>query len=273
MPLESVKLSENFSKGLTMIKPNKRLPLGNLGNYIFRKLFPIEEPPKPSNFKFIEEIELVPYQQFVDFVVKNIRFNPESNYTYLEFGVFNGNSLCAAFEAIKKVNCKNFTLIGFDSFQGLPLEAESEDAGVWEKGRYACSLSDAMKNLIRRGVDLKKIKIIDGWYRDTLTGHSASSIYEELGSADLILIDCDTYGSSKAVLQFVKPLLKPGSIICFDDWRLNWLDLYNLGEKQAFDEFLEQHDSISVKKIKSYNRKSESFVVKSLSKGSSDDRN
>ena len=77
-----------------------------------------------------------------------------------------------------------------------------------------------------------------------------------------IFIDCDTYGSCKVVLNFLEPLLKEPAILCFDDWKLNDLDIKGMGEYGAFNEFLEKNTYLKAEEIKSYHRKSKSFLIK-----------
>src|SRR5262249_62247201 len=77
----------------------------------------------------------------------------------------------------------------------------------------------------------------------------------------LIFIDCDTYSSSKAVLDFIAPRAVEPMIVCLDDWKLNDLDIKGLGEYKAFNEFLDGNPHLIAKEIKSYNRKSKSFLV------------
>jgi len=104
-------------------------------------------------------------------------------------------------------------------------------------------------------------------------GHDYSPINNEINlfrtakklgikNIGIVFIDCDTYSSSNAVLDFIGPLISDGTIICLDDWKLNNLDIKGMGEYKAFNEFLERNKHLSAKEIKSYNRKSRSFFVR-----------
>ena len=64
------------------------------------------------------------------------------------------------------------------------------------------------------------------------------------------------------MLDFIAPLINQPILICFDDWKLNDLDIQGLGEYKAFNEFLENNPTIIAQPVKSYNRKSKSFLVK-----------
>ena len=86
----------------------------------------------------------------------------------------------------------------------------------------------------------------------------------DLRKIGLAFIDCDTYSSSKTVLDFLKPLITEPVILCFDDWKLYDLDIKGEGEYRSFNEFLENNPQFEAEEIKSYNRKSKSFLVKPL---------
>ena len=67
------------------------------------------------------------------------------------------------------------------------------------------------------------------------------------------MIDCDLYSSARQALSFCAPLIKDQVIIFFDDWGGGG-DLHekNLGEKKAFDEFLQEHPEFKAKNFGSY---------------------
>jgi O-methyltransferase len=178
---------------------------------------------------------------------------------YLEFGVFNGSSLGSMYEAALMLRERDMRYFGFDSFQGLPKEAEHEDSGVWKKGFYTCSREQTEECLRQRRIYLDRITFVEGWYNETLTPATRERL--ELKNLGIVFIDCDAYSSAKSVLDFIEPLIGEPCIICFDDWKLYDTDLRNDGEYRAFNEFLEAHPEIQFEEIESYNRKSRSFLV------------
>jgi len=178
---------------------------------------------------------------------------------YLEFGVFNGASLISMNKVCKELGVKDTRFIGFDSFEGLPANATGEDNGVWSKGMYSCSFEEFQRCLSQEHIASDEVTLVKGWYQDTLNQNTRNTL--QLENIGIIFIDCDTYSSSKTVLDFVAPLLTQPVIICFDDWKLNDLDIQGLGEYKAFNEFLEKNIQLSETPIKSYNRKSRSFLV------------
>ncbi|NQZ85343.1 MAG: hypothetical protein HRU03_06505 [Nanoarchaeales archaeon] len=232
---------------------------------VFRKIFPV--PKSPYTLGEIEDvcsINLVPPKKlekfFTECIKKLQKIKGDKIGDYLEFGVFNGSSLGSMYLASKKLNLKNTRYFGFDAFQGLPEDCENEDEGVWKKGFYSCSYEKMNECLRRRNINLKDITFINGWYDETLNEKTKNKL--KLNNLGIVFIDCDTYSSSKTVLNFIGPLIKKEVIICFDDWKLNDLDIKELGEYKAFNEFLDENLQFYSEEIKSYNRKSKCFILK-----------
>jgi len=231
--------------------------------------FPVQKSSYTiGNVKDICSVTLVPPEKletfFADSIKKlqNIKGNDIGD--YLEFGVFNGSSMSSMYLTAKKSGLNSTRFFGFDAFEGLPEGAENEDDGVWEKGFYTCSFDKMQNCLRRRKVDPENINWVKGWYENTLNNKTIEKF--NLKKIGIVFIDCDTYSSSKAALNFIGPLLEEEAIICFDDWKLNDLDIKGMGEYKSFNEFLEDNTHLEAKEIKSYNRKSKSFLIKPVKK-------
>jgi len=240
----------------------KKIPLKNWVKYLFRKIFPIPSPPKIDDYDNICDVELVPQKELFNFYKRIINkyFKDKETIVHFEFGIFNGNSLSAAYkfyEGRENKTKKDYQIVAFDSFQGLPKEAEYEDGGVWKKGMYACSRSEVEHCLANKNVSLDKIKFIEGWYSDTFKKNTLNIDY-----VDVVFIDSDIYSSAKLILNYIEPMIKDRVLICFDDWKLKDLDLYELGESKAFEEFMVENKSIQIEELQSYNQKSKSFILK-----------
>ncbi len=182
---------------------------------------------------------------------------------YLEFGVFNGNSIGSMYHALYRNDYfSKVRLFGFDAFEGLPAGCEDEDDGVWKKGFYACDLNMTEECLRRRNVNVASINWIKGWYDQTVN----IKMFEQhqIKNISIAFIDCDTYSSSKTVLDTLAKTINKPLIICLDDWKLNDLDIKGQGEYKSFNEFVEMNPQFKVKEIPSYNRKSKSFLVSPL---------
>lgn len=231
---------------------------------LYRKFFPVPKSPwTDGEVKDICTVNLVPPEKLISFfkdcinTLKEIK--GEEIGDYLEFGVFNGNSIGSMEIAKEVTNTKNTRLFGFDAFEGLPEESENEDGGVWKKGFYSCSFEQMQKCLRGRGVNPDQITWVKGWYSETLNEDLKNKY--QIKKVGIVFIDCDTYSSSKTVLDFICPLITEPVILCFDDWKLNDLDIKGMGEYQAFNEFLESNPNFNTKSLKSYNRKSRTFLV------------
>ena len=152
---------------------------------------------------------------------------------YLEFGVFDGQSLIMAYQVANRSQATDMRFFGFDSFQGLP-----ESDGIrYLKGTLKSSMGNTVRHLRRVGVDMRRIELKEGIFSRSL--NKAVKDQHKLRHAAIVHIDCDLYSSTKDVLAFVEDLVGPGTVMIFDDW-----DAYRktetpeeLGEQKAFREW------------------------------------
>tara|TARA_B100000989_G_scaffold292802_1_gene269265 strand:+ start:605 stop:1354 length:750 start_codon:yes stop_codon:yes gene_type:complete len=145
---------------------------------------------------FLEKSEI---QKFA--LNKSLESDSEQNFLYLEFGVFNGDSLNLFADNLRT------KIYGFDSFEGL-----KED---W----LGTSLQKGFFNLYGKIPKLRNNAIpIKGWVQDTLLEFLKSNT----NKINFIHMDLDTYDSCKYVLEKIKPQLTDNCIILFDE-------LYNYG--------------------------------------------
>ncbi len=86
---------------------------------------------------------------------------------YLEFGVYQGNSTMAMHAALEKLGMHGVRLFGFDSFEGLPNEAEWD--GPWSEGEFRSDLEFTRKRLTDAGIDWNRTFLEKGFFCDTLT--------------------------------------------------------------------------------------------------------
>lgn len=229
---------------------------------VYRKINPVPVSPYTlGEVKDICAVHLVPPEKLNTFFTRAFTLlkkrRGENIGDYLEFGVFNGASLSSAYSTAKNEKLQ-IRFVGFDAFEGLPEESEGEDDGVWKKGFYTCSFEQMQICLKKTGINPGAIIWVKGWYNETLTKQLQE---KEQFNPGLVFIDCDTYSSSKAVLDFIGPLICAPTIICLDDWKLYDLDVKGMGEYKSFNEFIESHPNLIFTEIASYNRKSKSFLV------------
>jgi O-methyltransferase len=184
---------------------------------------------------------------------------------YNEFGVFNGSSIASFVQAIQELGINEYNVIGYDSFEGLPEGSDDVDGGVWEVGYYTCTMDKTLESLKRKNIPIEKIEFKKGWYDKILTPELANEQIELNKNKQVlpvIMIDCDTYPSSKSVFNYITMLnLNSPFILALDDYRLFNTDLIEAGESQAFIEWAKASRNLKIKRIQSYNRKSEAFVI------------
>ena len=178
---------------------------------------------------------------------------------YLEFGVYNGTSLVAAYREFNGVGLNAVRFFGFDSFEGLPAAAATDDEGLWKPGDWRSDLAFTEAVLSSEGVDRQRVVLIPGWFSDTCTPETARRY--GISRASVIMVDCDIYTSASEALAFCDPLIADRALVIFDDWHSGQLAAKNLGERRAFEEFLAARGGFQSEPFGSYNRKSEAFLV------------
>lgn len=139
--------------------------------------------------------------------------------TCLEFGVYTGGTFAWQAERIKKDHPSSH-LVGFDSWQGLPREAEGEWAPErHSQGRYASTKDVVLARLSSAGMkDDPRVELVDGFFNESLTPELQKELKDRPGLI-FVNIDVDIYSSTIELLDFVKPLLRPGVILYWDDWK------------------------------------------------------
>ena len=133
-------------------------------NYLDRNVLYIYRSKMTS---LVEEDQLRPViASSFDFLAKNSKSKLGD---YLEFGVYNGSSLAIAYHTLKKMKNKSSRLFGFDSFEGLPDEADTDDDATWFPGQFKSTYETTVQKLTNKGVDFKRVNLIKGFYSETLT--------------------------------------------------------------------------------------------------------
>jgi O-methyltransferase len=180
---------------------------------------------------------------------------------YCEFGVYRGDTFSQAHKSLSGL-FPTMSFLAFDSFAGLPkpngLDARDGYSSNFHESKFTCSEEDFVANLKLKLVNLERIKIIKGWFNDTLAPGKA----EEYGIEKIAAawIDCDLYESTMPVLSFILPHLSVGSIIVFDDWRC-FRNLPDFGEQRACREWLAANPSLTLHELFSFGYHGIAFTV------------
>jgi len=186
--------------------------------------------------------------------------------TCLEFGVYEGTSFL--WQAQQIANQYRWSkLIGFDSWAGLP----EENSNVWGPreywtGRFASPRQVVVDRLATiKHLPSGQCSLVDGWFRDTLTDELAGTITDLIH----VNIDSDLYQSAMEVLEFIGPLLRPGVVIHWDEWRdpalvdgdRKW------GEHLAWEHWSDKHPDIAVEFVEpaqDWNPRERVMVIKEV---------
>lgn len=144
-------------------------------------------------------------------VAERIRDRPV---LYLEFGVFEGAATRFWSRALKHPDTR---LHGFDSFEGLP-----EEGACWEKNEFDLKGKPPV-------IDDPRVEFHKGWFDQVLPGYRVPP-HELL----VINMDADLYSSTICVLRHLRPWIKPGTFLYFDE--MNHME----HEPRAFEEFMKE---------------------------------
>ena len=165
---------------------------------------------------------------------------------YLEFGVSRGTSTACAVRALGAEGMGAMPIIGFDSFEGMPPEAAEQG---WQPGQYRSSLLATRRYLAAQGVPRRRVRLVKGWFRDTLTEATRGRL--GLRQVSVAMVDCDIHSASCEALDFVAPLIGAHAVLVFDDW--GWrADRGELGQKDAFEAFMAANPSLRATPLPAY---------------------
>jgi hypothetical protein len=130
--------------------------------------------------------------------------------------------------ASKAVGLGSLRLFGFDSFQGLPEVAATEDEGRFRPGWFRAEYDLVREHVTQKGIAWNRTVLGPGWFEDTLNPEQARRLGIE--KAGVIMIDCDIYSSARTALDFCAPLIKDRTVVVFDDWPGDTPEAKVLGE-------------------------------------------
>jgi hypothetical protein len=136
----------------------------------------------------------------------------------LEMGVFNGSSLFSIRDVF------GGTVYGFDSWQGLPEDADDVPKGIgsFGKGNFKTDKIPVGEGIV----------LVDGWFKDSLP------IFAQSHSEPIkfLHIDSDNYNSAKDVFDNLGHLIISGTVILFDEFKTytGW----RLREYRAFKKYI-----------------------------------
>ena len=134
----------------------------------------------------------------------------------VECGVWNGGSAALMGVACKDLPySKNRFIWLFDSFQGLPPPGANDTKNEREaffEGRNTGEIAKVEEVISKFGISMEYVKIVPGWFENTLNSVS-------IGKISLLHIDADWYDSVMIVLDRFYPKVVSGGFIVLDDYQ------------------------------------------------------
>jgi O-methyltransferase len=179
---------------------------------------------------------------------------------YYEFGVFRGYTFYCAWTVARSLGLERMRFYGFDSFEGLPsLEAADLGGGEFFEGQFACSRQATEEHLRKRGVDLDRAQLIEGFYADSLTEGLRQR--HEFRRAAIVMLDCDLYSSTRDALTWMEPYLHDSAILLFDDWK-SYDSTEGEGQPRAFAEWLEGRPGAKAEHLWDFPHNGRAFLLR-----------
>jgi len=180
---------------------------------------------------------------------------------YLEFGVYKGDTFSHAYKWLAPY-FKEMKFLAFDSFEGLPkpqgIDVADGYSSNFHETQFACSQEEFTQNILSKGVNLDRVKIVKGWFDSTLSPDKVRDY--DVKEIAVAWIDCDLYKSTIPVLKFITPYLTVGSVIIFDDWHC-YRNQPDFGEQRACREWLELNPKIRLVELYSFGWNGIAFTV------------
>jgi O-methyltransferase len=174
-------------------------------------------------------------QEFFYNAFKALRFNGIDG-DYAEFGSWGGMTFKLAYAESRR-HGHQARLWAFDSFEGLPEPREGKDEHPeWRRGKMATNVEEFHAICDANGIPRDVYDVVPGFYEETLPRQ------EQPSNIALAYVDCDLYSSTISVLDFLRPRLKHGMIVAFDDY-FCWSPTQASGERTAWREHVANDDS------------------------------
>lgn len=175
---------------------------------------------------------------------------------YFEFGVGKGRSAVSAVRAEAMYQRSGSLFHLYDSFTGLPeLHGRDADFGQFKAGDFAFS-EIAVRAFLEehRAYPEDRFRFTSGAFDETLRAPAPQR------AAAIVHVDCDLYSSTRLVLPYIQPCLRPGTLMLFDDWNLYAASPAH-GERAAVAEWLVANTQIRLEPFAAYSWCGQAFVV------------
>ena len=141
---------------------------------------------------------------------------------YFEFGCHRARTFSFALMEARKRNMKiNFH--AFDSFEGLPFYKDMEKQNhLMKHGALTTSKEEFLKIVNRFKYYKKNIKVVKGYYEDSLNPSLLKKYKKNKIKVALINLDCDLVQPVEKALKFCLNFAVDGTILYVDDYYLTF---------------------------------------------------
>lgn len=143
----------------------------------------------------------------------------------VECGIAAGSNFAQMIKACQDLN-QNRLFWGYDSFEGIPFAGAKDtsqpglpniDKSKLDKlessGITVHEIRGVIANLEKWGVYSENVKLVKGWFQDTLPKIRPESIA-------ILRLDGDLYSSTMVCLEHLYPLISNGGLVLIDDYEL-----------------------------------------------------
>lgn len=147
---------------------------------------------KPSSYYNGQEFGNILGRKSLLLWIREFLTKSDVNGYYIEFGVFNGESIKEAFYCLRGSVSK---YIGLDSFEGLPANSADDDVtdpNFYEKNYCSAGVDFVRTNILSTGLDANNLTLVPGFFENTLTKNLELNLLQQ-GKAAVIHMDVDLY--------------------------------------------------------------------------------
>ena len=196
---------------------------------------------------------------------------------YVEFGVYQGDSVVSSLDSLKKFNswfmsqyhsneawrrdhAKKSALNNprmfhcLDTFEGMP--DNNEGAISFAPGNFICDLNTVKTKVNKANRDGIEIQYYKGLFCDTKAEFQSSMQNRKIAIAN---IDCDLQESAADALSCIEQNIDIGTVVLFDDYNCFNAD-NNKGQRKAFSDFRNK-SSFVFEKFFTYHFAGQAFLV------------
>jgi hypothetical protein len=180
---------------------------------------------------------------------------------YLEFGVFEGTSLIAAFENDRRFRTPEMpgrAFWGFDSFEGFKYFTERDQHPFFKEGEFVSSYDQTRQRVEQHFKGRAEWHLVKGYFEETIQTKTAADF--DIRKISVALIDCDLGTPALLALNFMAPALQNGTVLILYDY-FAYRGSQTTGVAGAFHQFQAGHPQLIFRRLFDYGHGGQGFVL------------